>query len=380
VTGGAAVPRVVVCRSVPVAPDPRVERLAEVLVGAGAHVTVVGWDRGWSLQPEEERNGYRLVHLGVRAGFGRGLRNLPGHLAFAGLLFRWLVANRRRFDVIHACNLDVALPALFVARACRKGLVFDVFDSYWQAFRLGPAVFRRLVRAMERWVAEHCDAVVVPDEVRMEQLGDVQARRIYVVYNSPPDYVARLAADAAGRAGGGGFCIAYVGLLEVTRGLPVLLEVVGRRPQWHLELAGFGAHEGLITAKAAGLPNVRWHGRVSYKRAMELMANADVIVACYDPGVPNHRYASPHKVFEAMMLAKPVVVAEGTHVDELVTRHECGMVVPYGDGGRLEGALAALAASPELRAYLGRAGRKAYETFYRWDLMVTRILELYRTL
>jgi glycosyltransferase involved in cell wall biosynthesis len=168
--------------------------------------------------------------------------------------------------------------------------------------------------------------------------------------------------------------------LDVSRGLFTLLDVVARRPEWDLDLAGFGADEERILARARSLPNVRFHGRVDYRTALRLMAAADVLVATYDPAVPNHRYASPNKLFEGMMLGKPIVVARGTHVDDLVEKHRCGLVVPYGDERALAAALDRLAADPGFRQALGQAGRQAYEAFYSWDRMRARLVNLYQDL
>jgi glycosyltransferase involved in cell wall biosynthesis len=102
--------------------------------------------------------------------------------------------------------------------------------------------------------------------------------------------------------------------------------------------------------------------------------------ALYDPAVPNHRYSSANKIFEAMMLAKPVLVAENTGMDRIVARAESGIVLPYGDKDALERALQRLAEDPGLRLRLGQNARRAYETEYAWNVMETRLIELYRAL
>jgi glycosyltransferase involved in cell wall biosynthesis len=368
--------QVVISRSIPVAPDPRVERAAQALVAAGFGVTIVAWDRGWKLPVTEERDGFRLVRLRVPAAFGQGLRNLPGLARWQAALLVWLVRNQQTYGVIHACDLDTALPGLIAARAFRKRLVFDIFDSYAHAFRVGP--LRGLVRWLESQVAARADAVIIADEIRWAQLGLARPRRLVVIYNSPPDLAAQLSAWSS--EGTGPFRVAYVGLLDRTRGLEALLTVMGRRPEWRLDLAGFGVDADWVAARARSLPNVRFHGRVDYPEALRLMAAADALVATYDPAVPNHRYASPNKLFESMMLGKPIVVARGTHVDDLVEKHRCGLVVPYGDERALAAALDRLAADPGFRQALGQAGRQAYEAFYSWDRMRARLVNLYRDL
>jgi len=105
-----------------------------------------------------------------------------------------------------------------------------------------------------------------------------------------------------------------------------------------------------------------------------------VLFALYDPAIPNHRYASPNKVFEALMLGKPLIVAAGTHMDRLVSAAGCGLIVPYGDIPALENALLSLASAPALRLELGAKARRAYETGYSWAVMEQRLLELYKGL
>ena len=145
-------------------------------------------------------------------------------------------------------------------------------------------------------------------------------------------------------------------------------------------MAGFGGDEAALVEAAARMPNVRWHGRVDYAAAISLSQSADALFATYDPSIPNHRYSSPNKVFEAMMLGKPVVVAANTNMDRMIEQANCGLVVPYGDEDALEQALSRLACDPDLRRRLGECARQAYESTYSWAVMAARLRKLYADL
>jgi glycosyltransferase involved in cell wall biosynthesis len=125
------------------------------------------------------------------------------------------------------------------------------------------------------------------------------------------------------------------------------------------------------------MDNVHWHGRIPYQSAIQLSAAADVLIATYDPAIPNHRYSSPNKVFEAMLLGKPIIVAQDTNMDRIIRQSDCGLVVPYGDITALESALLCLQSDPELRQRLGQNARKAYDSTYSWKIMQDRLLRLY---
>ena len=159
----------------------------------------------------------------------------------------------------------------------------------------------------------------------------------------------------------------------------ILLRILPRQGS-HREVDEVGGDQERILASAAGLANVNWHGRVPYERALQLSAAADALFATYDPAIPNHRYASPNKLFEAMMLGKPVLVCANTNMDGIVSAVDCGLVLPYGDILALETALAHLAADAALRHRLGENARRAYEESYSWARMQARLYALYASL
>jgi glycosyltransferase involved in cell wall biosynthesis len=166
-------------------------------------------------------------------------------------------------------------------------------------------------------------------------------------------------------------------LLQVERGLLEVLHVMKKHPDWKMDLAGFGGDEAALRTQAEELDNVLWHGRISYTRALELSSQADVLFATYDPAIPNHRYASPNKVFEAMMLGIPIIGARGTNVDKIIEKYNCGLVIEYGIIDQLDKALTTLYEAPELRSWFGSNGREAYKSEFNWAEMESRLLDLY---
>ncbi|MGB9781557.1 MAG: glycosyltransferase family 4 protein [Moorellaceae bacterium] len=371
--------RVLICRSNPVVPDPRVEKLAEALCQAGYEVLVLAWDRTGQLPREEERSGYRIARFSHTSPYGLGLKNIFNLLCWQAFLLGRLIGEWRGSTLVHACDFDTLLPCLLSKAFGGKRIIYDIFDLYADSRRNIPSLIRKLLRMLELKALEWADAVILADEARREQIAGATPRRVITVYNSPPDVLGTL------RRNGppprlAELHLVYVGLLQVERGLLKIIDVLSRHPEWHLDLAGFGGDEERILGLARSLSNVTWHGRVPYKRALELSYAADVLFATYDPAIPNHRYSSPNKVFEAMMLAKPVVVSRGTGIERLVEEVNCGLVVPYGDVAALEAALARLAKDPALRQRLGENGRRAYEEKYSWDIMRNQLLELYSKL
>jgi glycosyltransferase involved in cell wall biosynthesis len=367
--------RVIITRSNPVAPDPRVEKLAHSLMESNHDVRIVCWDRTGEWQTHAARNDLSILRLHVPAQFGKGMQNLPHLLRWEFRLLRWLYRNQASFDVIHACDFDTILPAMIVGKLFHKKIVYDIFDFYADHLRATPEAVRRWIGLVDVWVVSHVDALILADESRREQIRGGNPKRVEIVYNTPMDM--QVEAGSFAKPENSKLHLAFVGLLQIERGLLELFEVLARHPDWSLDLAGFGGDEGILLPKASALPNVRCHDRVPYGVAIKIMSGADILIATYDPAIPNHRYASANKLFEAMMLAKPIIVADGTNMDRIVTQYHCGLSVKYGDVHALEHALMNIAQDERLRRKLGDAGRHAYETQFHWDIMDRRLSKLY---
>jgi len=366
---------ILITRSNPILPDPRVEKIGRALIGAGYSVQAIAWDRTGNLPEQETKEGLPVYRLPIRAEFASGMRNLLPLLKWQWGLWRWLLQHQSEFDVIHACDFDTILPAIWLKTFFGKRVIYDIFDFYADHLRATPGMITSIIRRVDLWAIGKADALILVDEARVEQVAGSKPRLVSIIYNSPEDVMEKYTRLNA--PPNGDLRLAYIGLLQVERGLLQMLTVLRNHPEWHLDLAGFGGDEEIILNASANLPNIHWHGRVSYQQAMQLSADADVLFATYDPVIPNHKYSSPNKVFEAMMFGKPIIVAARTNMDRMITEAECGFIVPYGDLPSLENALQSLASNPELVHKLGVNARRAYETRYHWDLMSQRLTQLY---
>ena len=367
--------RVLICRSNPVSPDPRVEKVARSLQKAGYGVSVLGWDRSSELPEEEDRGGVRVHRLRIQADYPRGVMNTLPLLRWQMGLLAWLVRKRGDYDCLHACDFDTILPALFCKWLFRKKLVYDIFDFYADHLRATPGWIKRTIRWVDLWAIGRADAVILVDDARLVQISGAHPRRLAVIYNSPED--ASPEPGDINAENGYRLRLAYVGLLQLERGFSGLLDVLEGHPEWRLDLAGFGGDQELILKRARPMPNVTWHGRVPYERAIAINAKSDALIALYDPKIPNHRFASPNKLFEAMMLGKPLIVAAGTSMDRIAEEEGFGLLVKYDDISELETTLMKLARNPQMRLDFGRLARRAYDRTYSWSIMEDKLIALY---
>lgn len=373
----SATQRVIICRSNPIAPDPRVEKTARALAKGGWEVTIIGWDRTGELPILETKEFAKIVRLRLKAPYATGLANLPMLILWQISLLGKLLVHHNEFQVIHACDFDTILPSLLMKWFFRKHVVYDIFDFYADHLRRTPNWLKSIIRVADKWAIHNADAVILADDNRKSQIEGAKPQKTVIIYNTPEDVNALPLEE---KIGSYSLKIAYVGLLQVERGLLDLMVVLENHQDWHLFLAGFGGDQRKIIQKAQNLKNVHWYGRICYEDAIALTAQCDVVIALYDPQIPNHRFASPNKLFEAMMLRKPIIVAEDTYIDTIVKNLHCGIVISYGDLNQLEDALIMLANNKTLREQMGINGRRAYETQYSWSEMSKRLLHLYSSI
>jgi glycosyltransferase involved in cell wall biosynthesis len=85
---------------------------------------------------------------------------------------------------------------------------------------------------------------------------------------------------------------------------------------------------------------------------------------------------TPVALIEAMASGRPVVATAVGGVPDLVTHGRSGLLVPPGEPTALADAMLQLAASPEMRAAFGAAGRLAARAF-DWHHLVEALTGLY---
>ena len=369
---------VVFLRSNPIAPDPRVEKEARVLHNNGFNVVVVGWDREDIFEKVEERDFGKIYRLKIKAKFGTGIKNIRHLIRWNIALLVWLFQNRKNYQFIHACDFDTVIPALISKILKKKKVIYDIFDFYADMLRNVPNFLRGVIRSIDLHLIGLADAVIIADESRREQIKGSKPKELVVIYNSPSIQINQIRNPIKTDYD---LIIGYVGLLQKERGLLEVINVTKKHINWKLILAGFGGDSELIHDYGKNTPNVEFLGRVSYEKALEIYSGCDILFAIYDPSIPNHKYSSANKLFEAMMLGKPIIVAKNTGMDELVDRYKLGFIINYGNEKEIEEALRKVEGWDLTRKQnFATHAKSIFEKFFSWEIMGNRLVGLYKKL
>ena len=364
--------------------DVRVWKFATSLMDHGHEVHLVC--RNLARRPEEEGlDGIRIHRL--RPFASAKLNALTTFPAFLNPVWIGRIAEvvmARGIEALIVRDLPLALAAVAVGRRHRVPVLLDMAENYpamlrdvkrFDRFRFQNVVVRNplLASLVERVATRLADHVVVVIEEARDRLlrAGVPASRISIVRNTPKVELTTFpAAWGAPAHDATKLTVAFVGGLEPMRGLESALELfaaaVRRVPELRLTIIGDGRWKRDLEAQARTLAvgdYVRFAGRQDYQRALFEVQGADI-------GLIPHRVTAhtnstiPNKLFEYMLLGKPVLATDMAPVRRLLEEASCGMVYRT----REEGVEALVRLRDEtIRRQIGENGRRAVLGRYRWD-------------
>ncbi|MDZ5710908.1 glycosyltransferase family 4 protein [Jeotgalibacillus haloalkalitolerans] len=374
--------KVLFIRSNPVSPDPRVEKEADSLMKNGYEVSIVSWNREKNGKNKKGqlklKNGkVDIEWIQIESGYGNGLKNIYPLLKFQIKLFIYLVRHTKEFDCVHACDFDTVLPANLIAKLLNKKIVYDIFDYYVDAFSV-PRTLKPVVEKIDIQMMNSADAVIITNESRKEQIKKSSPKNLLIIHNSPV-HTAKTHDKHAEKTVSGRLSFAYFGIFSNGRLLEEILSVFENRKDIELHIGGFGLLEPEVIKASENHENIIYYGKVPYDRVIEVESSCDVLFATYDPEVPNHRFSSPNKLYEAMMLGKPIIVSKGTGLDHLIEEYELGRSIDYTREGFEQAVNEFSGMLPNIEQIYQHV-TNVYQEMFSWDIMENRLVDIYHQL
>ncbi len=308
------------------------------------------------------------------------------------------VMENVRPALIHASSgyrgFETALVAIALGRRYSIPVVYDVrsfLEATWTGDRARSQTGEHyeLRRVKELACMTDADLVLtIADSMRDDLIGrGVDANRIVIVPNAvdPAEFVPRPPdADLRRELGlDGRFVLGYVSNLSSREGVDILLEAVAllarSRPEVACLVVGDGPEIDALRRQAdrLGLTEaVCITGAVPHEAIQRYYSLIDLFV------IPRRddeaaRSVTPLKPFEAMAMARPLLVADLPALREVVAPDERGLTFRPEDPADLAAAAARLIDDPARREHIGAAGRAWVERERTWSANGQRYVEAY---
>lgn len=350
--------------------------------GGTRHVELFGRLRGWSpvilaanvnllsRQRQYDHGIFKTVWVAPYPSSNLG--RILGWFSYAGTSF---VAGlrQRNVDVVYASSphLLAGLAGWALARIKRAPLVIEVRDLWPQVLvDMGQiqqrALLYRCLKALERFLYRHADAVVVLAEGAAADVVADGADGDGVVFipngADPEDFVVHEDRDALRRRYGmTSLVVVYAGAHGPANGLDLVLdaaeELKETEPGISFWLVGDGVSKEALqaTARSRGLTNVVFRDPVAKDEIPRLLAAADVGLHVLADVALFRRGVSPNKLFDYMAAGKPVLTNTPGEVAALV--QEAGAGIAVAPTGLADGVRRIATAGAEQRARWGADGR-----------------------
>lgn len=301
------------------------------------------------------------------------------------------LAKETGASVIHCNEVDSWGVGVALRVLCGKRCVFDVHEHYPSTFAqsrfpiwLQPAV-AGAVRLVFRMLTPFTDRIVLAKRSVADDFHTDPAKKV-LVQNYTPLSGLNFATSAPADAAKEHYTLVYLGLFSKMRGWPQVLDALTLMQHKNLRLLVIGEindgsrdefqQQVQLLGLADRVSQLDW---MPFDQAFAHLLQADIGLIAFQPGVQNHIYAMPHKMFDYMAAGLAVMLpAFAVEVAPVVQESRCGVLIDSGDPHDIAAKLDALLADPSAMRAMGQRGREAVKQHYNWEAEAARLVSMYK--
>lgn len=378
--------RVLIARNSDAPTNANIRRVLEALTSAGHSVVVLSRNRACNeslkgyIKKTIKINNLEIdnYELQLSGKTERGMKNFTTLKSYMDSLKSWMKDNVDKFDAIHAFDLDTGLVAKKIAKSYNKHLVYHIADFYVDSRAKIPGPLKFIIRSMEYSIINYADNTIICTEERKDQIAGSRPRKLTVVHNTPSiDFDVSSYIDQS-MDPDHKLTLAYIGVLSKRRFIDQAVDCMMGMKDSQMILAGGGDLVDFVKERAEKTDNIKYKGKVDYEDTFDIYSKSDLMFAVYNPQIMNHKYSAANKIYEAMLLKKPIIVARGTSMDKIVERYDIGFVIDY-DKNEFRDLLYKLEKDRSIIDKKVENMQGVYEN-YSWETMKKRLIDVYSDL
>ena len=388
--------------------DIRVYKEATALICAGYEVHLLCKRRkGEKYYEEIDKLMVHRINAG-KSTMAKGIIDVVTSLNFINPFFRRALPNfidQNKINVLHIHDLPLFKTGFLMKSKYNLTLIADFHENYPEAlnvwFKWKKNKLLRLKNQLffsyKRWSsyeafaiqkADYIIAVVeeMKNRIIHQQLCD--EKKISVITNTEEVSFANTEIDPDIYGKNDDFIITYTGNIGPHRGVDTAIKAMAyleEKPNIKLYIVGTGSHSvmeklhGLIEENALK-EQVKMLGFQPFSKFFSYMKMADINI------IPHHSNdhtdnTVPHKLFQAMMSGKPLLVSSSSSLKRIVDATGSGLVFKAGDPRDFANKVTTLYINQQLAAQLGEKGLEAtLKGGFNWETTANKLIKLYRNI
>jgi len=343
--------------------------------------------------------GYDVVHLAPgeeesRIEDGVKLEVYQAGRTILARLFSMFSLYRRAklvdAEVYHCNEVDSWLVGIALKLLRGRVVVFDVHEHYPSTFarQHGPrfltGVTEWLMCLAFRVLTPLTDYFVFAKRTVAPDFPNSRDRAITVLNCASLDG-ARLDDPPPARETSEFVTAVHVGVFHRERGWPQLIEAMrlSKSPNLRVKIIGTCTDRSKDEfQRAIESPDIRDRIEViqwlPFSEMCRELEQSDIGLVLFQPGIQNHVFAMPHKMFDYMKARLPVIIPDfAVEVAPIIREAECGILLDPSDPRQIAEAIDRLVADADLRRTLGEKGRAAVFRRYNWEEEGKLLVSLY---
>lgn len=316
---------------------------------------------------------------------------------FSSLLRMFREARMLRSDCYHCNEVESWVAGLLLKLLRpRTRIVFDVHEHYPSRFEephvakwlrwIGPSTLRLMLKSLP-WFTDY---VILAKRSILADLPSRYHRRDFVFNYGvmrmvvPPR--ANVSPEVRCHFTPGAFTAIHVGGMSQARGWPQMLEAlkITRNAINVVCLGkvdeGIEAFNNEVVRLGLG-ERVRTLDKVPFDQMFSFLSMADVGLMLYQPGILNHIYAFPMKLYDYMWAGLPSIAPGfSIEVEPVIKSENCGICIDTSSSRELAAALDWLADNRGEAVAMGARAKQAIVRHYNWESQARNLVEIYRKL
>lgn len=383
--------------------EPKIKMLSEILCSLKCYPIILLLDRGHTENRYDYKVNKNYIVYRIKFPLTYSLLVIVLALPFWCIVVCSFVLIFRP-KVIHAADFPSVIPAIFAGRFSRSKVVYDILDFYKTMIPKTKSrifsLFKSLIELIESACVASVDLVFLAHDFHYKIIGRFNPKKTVIAYHVPEYNQQWLISlkdsykshnlqsrtydliNSQSLGPNDPLILFYSGILSKERGLYQLVNTLKEFNDNEVKciIIGYGPEADWIKSQAKKMSNLHFFGFVEREEMIKYELLSDVIYISYDPSVEVCRVAVPSKLYEAMILEKPVIVSLDTNASRLVELYKFGISINYNNVKDLKEKLIFFTQNRDFLYQLGKNGRRAYEMHYNHRRVEHRIARAYKIL
>lgn len=340
-------------------PNPRIyKRIA--LAQNYSNVHLICWDRGKEMLESPTGRGFSCNIIRINAGNDPVSRVFP----FEKFKKKALeILTEKHPDIIHVQGLDMLqIACKYKSIHKHVHIIYEIADLHRLLVDKQTGILRAMAQKYLLWLDHKCSKqidllIVTSEQYYTTYFSSFIPKEKVMFFPNIPDL--SVFDTYQKKENHEQFTIGYFGVIRYKNEIRLLINSLTKHNA-RLIIAGYEENGTDIEELCRNRSDIEWKGRYDFKNsAASLYSQCDCIYAVYDASMSNCKVALPNKLYEAVYCELPILVADQTHVGDIVRKQHVGIPVAHDSQSAIDSALARLENKEEYDGFV--SGCKRYK-------------------